>query len=71
MCVFLLSGNVNAAWYRVNVSRQVVMPFISRHLLGEGGGLRRGRVFQYDNAPAHTALLTENVLHTNDMYVME
>ena len=52
MCVFLLSGNVNAAWYRDNVSR--------------GGG-----VFQHDNAPAHTALLTENVLHNNDIYVKE
>ena len=72
MCVFLLSGNVNAAWYRGNVLRQVVMPFMPRHLLwgwgGEGGG---ARVFQHDNAPAHTALLTENVLHTNDIYVME
>ena len=43
---FLLSGNVNAAWYRDNVSRQVVMPFMPRHFLtgwgrggaGEGGG---------------------------------
>ena len=39
MCVFLLSGNVNAAWYRDNVSRQVFMPFMPRHLLsGAGGG---------------------------------
>ena len=37
MCV-LLSGNVNAAWYRDNVSRQVVMPFMPRHLLSGGGG---------------------------------
>ena len=65
VCVCLLSGNVNAVWYRDNVSRQVVMPFIPRHLLRGGGGV------QYDNAPAHTALLTENVLHTNDIYVME
>ena len=36
---------------------------------GEGEG--RGRVFQHDNAPVHTALLTENVLHTNDIYVIE
>ena len=75
MCVcvcVLLSGNVNAGWYRDNVSRQVVMPFMPRHLLrgmGRGGG--GGRVFQHDNAPAHTAVLTENVLHTNDIYVME
>ena len=72
VCVFLLSGNVNAAWYRDNVSRQVVMPFMPRHLLwggGRGGG--QWRVFQHDSAPAHTALLTENVLHTNDIYVME
>ena len=60
--MFLLSGNFNAAWYRENFSRQVVMPFVPRHLLGAGGG-----VFQHDNAPAHTALLTENVLHTNDI----
>ena len=66
MCVFLLSGNVNAAWYRDNVSRQVVMPFMPRHLLRG-----RGRVFQHDNAPSPTALLTQNVLHTNDIYVME
>ena len=32
-----------------------------------GGGGGPGRVFQHDNAPAHTALLTENVLHTNDI----
>ena len=38
MCVFLLSGNVNAAWYRDNVSRQVFMPFIPRHLLSRAGG---------------------------------
>ena len=69
MFVFLLSGNVNAAWYRDNISRQVVMPFMPRHFLRrEGGG---GRVFQHDNAPAHTALLTENFLHTNDIYIME
>ena len=36
-----------------------------------GGWEVGGRVFQHDNAPAHTALLTENVLHTNDIYVME
>ena len=65
MCVFLLSGNVNAAWCRDNISRQVVMPFMPRHLLKWGG-----RVFQHDNAPAHTANLTKNVLH-NDIYVME
>ena len=74
MLVFLLSGNVNAAWYRDNISRQVVMPFMPRHLLrrglGEGVGVGCG-VFHHDNAPAHTALLTENVLHTNDIYVME
>ena len=69
--MFLLSGNVNAAWYRDNISRQVVMPFMPRHLLSRGGGGGRGRVFQHDNAPAHTALLTENVLHTNDIHVME
>ena len=34
---------------------------------GGGGGEGPGRVFQHDNAPAHTALLTENVLHTNDI----
>ena len=61
MCVCLLSGKVNAVWYRDNVSRQVVMPFMPRHLL-RGGGV------QHDNAPAHTALLTENVLHTNDIW---
>ena len=66
VCECLLSGNVNAVWYRDNVSRQVVMPFMPRHLLRGGGG-----GFQHDNAPAHTALLTENVLHTNDIYVME
>ena len=66
MCGYLLSENVNAAWYRDNISRQNVMPFMPRHLLRRGGG-----VFQHDNAPAHTALLTENVLHTNDIYVME
>ena len=67
MCAFLLSGNVNIAWYRDNVSRQVVMPFMPRHLLrGVGGG-----IFQHDSASAHTALLTKNVLHTNDIYVME
>ena len=73
MCVFLLSGNVNAAWYRDNVSRQVVMPFKSRHLqMGVGGGGKEVEgVFQHDNAPAHTNLLTKNVLHTNDIYVME
>ena len=74
MCVcVLLSGNVNAAWYRDNISRQVVMPFMPRHLLrrGRGGVGVRGRVFQHDNAPAHTALLTENVLHTIDIYVMK
>ena len=39
MCVFLLSKNVNAAWYRDNVSRQVAMPFMPRHLLsGKWGG---------------------------------
>ena len=39
MCVFLLSGNINAAWYRDNVSRQVAMPFMPRHLLsGKWGG---------------------------------
>ena len=70
MFVFLLSGNVNAAWYRDNISRQVVMHFMPRHLLRLGGG-GGGRVFQHDNAPAHTALLTENVLHTNDIYVLE
>ena len=73
MCVFLLSGNVNAAWYRDNVSRQVVMP--RHHLSGAGGrGGGRWRVFQHDSALAHTALLTENILHTNDtddIYVME
>ena len=42
MCVFLLSGNVNAAWYRDNVSRQVVMPFMPRRLLRCGGGGGRG-----------------------------
>ena len=63
---FLLSVNVNnVAWYRDNVSRQVVMPFMPRLLL-KGGG-----VFQHDNAPAHTAVLIKNVLHTNDIYVME
>ena len=68
MCVFLLSGNVNAAWYRDNVSRQVVMPFMPRHLLREGrGGVG---IFQHVYAPAHTALSTKNVLH-NDAYVME
>ena len=67
--LFLLSGNVNAAWYTDNVSRQVVMPFMPRHLLrGVGVG---GVVFQHDTAPAHTSLLTKNVLHTNDIYVME
>ena len=74
MCVHvLLSGNVNADWYRDNISRQVVMPFMAKHLLrgGRGVGGGPGRVFQHDNAPAHTALLTENVLHTNDIYVME
>ena len=64
MCVCLLSGNVNAVWYRDNVSRQVVMPFIPRHLLRGGGD-------KHDNVPAYTAILTENVLHTNDIYVME
>ena len=67
MCV-LLSGNVNAVWYRDNVSRQGVMPFMPRHLLR---GVGRGRVFQHDNAPAHTTLLTKNVLHINDIFVME
>ena len=51
------------------------MPFMPRHRLrgvcvGRGGGAGGGgpgRVFQHDNAPAHTALLTENVLHTNDI----
>ena len=57
MGVFLLSGNVNAVWYRDNVSRQVVMPFMPRHLLRGWGG---ERVFHHDNAPAHTALLTKN-----------
>ena len=42
MCVFLLSGNVNAVWYRDSVSRQVAMPFMPRHRLsgkcGGGGG---------------------------------
>ena len=48
------------------------MPFMPRHLLsGAGEGGVRWRVFQHDSAPAHTALLTENVLHTNDIYVME
>ena len=49
------------------------MPFMPRHPLGGGGGGRgwSRRVFQHDHAPAHTALLTENVLHTNDIYVME
>ena len=70
MFVFLLSGNVNAAWYRENISRQVVMSFMPRHLLRRGGG-GGGRLFQHDNAPAHTALLTEIVLHTNDIHVME
>ena len=42
------------------------MPFMPRYLLRG-----RGRVFQHDNAPAHTALLTKNVQHTNDIYVME
>ena len=65
MCVFLLSGNINAAWYRDNVSRQIVMPFMPKHLLRGWG-----RAFQQDNAPAHRALLTKNVLHTNDIYVM-
>ena len=41
------------------------MPFMPRHPL-KG----RGRVFQHDNAPAHTAVLTKNILHTNDIYVM-
>ena len=73
MCVFLLSGNINAAWYRDNISRQVVMPFKSRRSPKGGGGGRGGggRVFQHDNAPAHAALLTKNVLHTDDIYVME
>ena len=65
VCVFLLSGNVNAAWYRDNVSTQVVMPFMPRHLLGVG------EWGQHDHEPALTALLTENVLHTNDIYVIE
>ena len=69
MCV-LLSGNINAVWYRDNVSRQVVMPFMPRHLV-RGVGRGGGGLFQHDNAPAHTALLTKNVLHTNDIYVME
>ena len=69
MCVILLSRNVNAAWCRDNVSRQVVMPFMPRHLLRWMGLV--GGVFQLDNAPAYTTLLTENVLHTNDIYVME
>ena len=44
--MFLLSGNVNAAWYRDNVSRQVVMPFMPRHLLsGKGGGRGCGGVY--------------------------
>ena len=67
--MFLLRGNVNAVWYRDNVSRQVVMPFMSRHLLRGWGGA--GEVFQHDNAPANTALLTKNVLHTNDINVMK
>ena len=71
MCVFLLSGNVNAAWCRDNVSRQLVMPFMPRHLLSGAGEGGRWRVFQHDSAPAHTALLTEKVLHTNDIYVTE
>ena len=53
MCV--LCGNVDAAWYRDNVSRQVVMPFMPRDLLAGGGG---GRYFEHGNAPAHAALLT-------------
>ena len=70
-----MSGNVNAAWYEDNVSRQVAMPFMPRHLLsgkcvcvcvrwGGGPGVR-GSISQHDNAPVHTALLTKNVLHTN------
>ena len=35
---------------------------------GEAGG---GKGVQHDHAPAHTALLTENVLYTNDTYIME
>ena len=70
MC-FLPSGNVHAAWYRDNVSRQVVMPFMPRHLLRCVWGGGGGGIFQHDSAPAHTALLTKNVLHTNDIYVME
>ena len=69
VCVFLLSGNVSAAWYRNNVSRQIVMSFMPRHLLRGRG--RRGTVFLHDNAPAHTARLIENVLHTNDICVMD
>ena len=44
------------------------MPFMPRHLLS---GVGWGKVFQHDNAPAHTARLTKNVLHTNDIYIME
>ena len=46
------------------------MPFMPRHRLRGvcgGGGGGPGRVFQHDNAPAHTTLLNENVLHTNDI----
>ena len=45
------------------------MPCMPRHRLKGvwGGGGGPGRVFQHDNAPTHTALLTENFLHTNDI----
>ena len=42
---FFLTGNVNAARYRDNVSRQAVMPFMPRYLLRGGGGGGGGGYF--------------------------
>ena len=50
MCVFLLSGNVNAAWYRDNVSRQVAMPFMPRHLLSGKWGVGATGAGEYISA---------------------
>ena len=61
----ILNGNVNARRYIDNVLHPVALPFLRQNY-------RRGNfIYQYDNAPAHSARLTVNFLATNRIPVLD
>ncbi len=61
----IFDRNVNANTYVNNVIQPVVIPFLNRQFRRGGGTL------QQDGAPAHTALLTRNVLARNNVDILD